>query len=147
MNIRQHIASITSVIIFIAGLIWLYNDSVYDLWPGILLVIAGSSIIEDLIKGEWVDALVAAFIFGGLFAWFTGRITAPAEMALPLGLIGVGLILLLNIFRRTKRRKVKRKNKREIVPDFYEPQLVDDDDILNLDDLGQEKSKRQQFDG
>jgi hypothetical protein len=81
-----------------------------NFWPGILLVFAASGAVSNLVKGEWVDALVTVFIFGGLAAWFGGYLNIEAKLAIPLGLIGVGLIMLLNVFRRVESGKHKRKN-------------------------------------
>ncbi len=107
MNRQKSADAIGGGVFFIGlGLIFLIDG--ISLWPGILLVIAASGAANNLVKGEWVDALVSLFVFGGLAAWFGGYLNIEAGTLIPLGLIGVGLILLLNIFQRTD--SGKRKN-------------------------------------
>lgn len=107
---RQKSADVVGGGVFFIGLGILVLWDGLDFWPGILLVIAASGAANNLIKGEWVDALVSIFILGGLAAWFAGYLPIELNLLLPLGLIGVGLIMLLNIFRRVDAEKQKRKN-------------------------------------
>ncbi len=116
---RQKSADAVGGGVFFIGLGVLFLWDGLDFWPGILLVIAASGAANNLVKGEWVDALVSIFVFGGLAAWFGGYLPIDANLLLPLGLIGIGLIMLLNIFRRVDPEKRKRKNEAYEVDEAY----------------------------
>ena len=67
-------------------------------WPGILLLIGIVALVNQSIKGEFLNGLVALLIFGGLTAVFT--FSFDWAIILPIFMIGIGVIALVNALRR-----------------------------------------------